>query len=184
MRSWSDLNPTALAGWSLGLVLVATWWWLTPSGQMPDGVREERKNLLTLADTLWQQVPQRDFSTLTLSQAIANRWVPGAMIRAQGHPVRTRWGTAVALEPYTVRAPGDGFSVIYDKVPTPACRALAREVGAQLHGLQISGKDVMGVDGPEWSLVDQFCAVDQGARMRFSFQNDFIPGTALRKAQD
>lgn len=159
-------------------VSVLTFWWTSDRAYSPE-VMAERNNLVKLVPALERAYRAKGFATLSVSKAVSDRLVPASMLRSQGSLIQSSWGTDIDLRPHSVRNPGDGFSVIYQKVPGRECQSFAMAMGSQVYDMKINGQNVMGVEAPEPSLVQAQCAGDQGAPMEFIFHSDLIPGTAV-----
>ena len=179
-----------IAGWTyaklvgaiafIALVSLATYWWTSDKVYSAE-VSTEAANLRRLVQSLEKDAAGQGFADLSVRQAVLRKSIPAPMLRPQGHPVQSVWGTNIDLRPHSVRTPADGFSVLYQKVPSADCQGLAMVMGPSAHDLKISGQGVMGAQGPEPSLVQAQCSGDQGAPMEFVFHSDLVPGTALPK---
>ena len=181
---------SSIAGWThaklvgtvvvIALVSLATYW-LTSDKVYSTEVSTEAANLRRLVQSLEKDAAGQGFADLSVRQAVLRNSIPAAMLRPQGHPVQSVWGTNIDLRPHSVRTPADGFSVLYQKVPSADCQGLAMVMGPSVHELKVSGQSVMGAEGPEPSLVQAQCSGDQGVPMELVFHSDLVPGTAVPK---
>lgn len=146
---------------------------------MSRDVSRERGHLLALVASLERTYGERGYDGLSMERALADRAVPGPMLRSEGHPVRNAWGLPVTLAPHTVRSRADGFTVTYHGVPRRDCEGLAMSLSPEVHDLRINGRGVMGALGAERGLVEGRCASGQGVPMEFVFHRDLVPGTAV-----
>lgn len=181
---------SSIAGWThaklagflalIALASLVTYWWTSDKVYSAE-VSAEASNLRRMVQILEKNYAADGFAYLSVRQAVLDKSVPAAMLRPQGFPVQSIWGTNIDLRPHSVRTPADGFSVLYQKVPPTDCQGLAMVMGIHVHDLKIRGQSVMGAEGPEPTLVQAQCGGDQGAPMEFIFHSDLVPGTAIPK---
>ena len=151
----------------------------SPEAMLDRQVQEEAEEAMAWALVLERAHPTHDFSGLDLSRAMTQGWVPAAMLRAEGWPVRTRWGTEIDLAAHSIRSPADGFVLRYRRLPATVCAPLAHALGRSAHGVRVNDRDVMGLDGVDLDEASTACAGEP--TLEASFHADLFPGTALRR---
>ena len=181
-RHWVQDHAKLVGGLAVVVVLAVTVFFWSSDQPVSNSVATEKQNLQRLKVAAHGRWGSTDYLGLTTTSAIADRIVPSSMLQGRAGQIRSVWGTPVDLKPHRVAHEGDGFSVIYQGIPQRDCVDMARVMGPALYDLHISGRSVMGAEGPEMSEVQQRCNDQRGATVEFIFNDRFVPGTALPRA--
>lgn len=181
--SWKNNLFLALL---IGVGIVFFLYWLSPSHDVKKLAKLSAQNIEQIGDKVYKGHPEKggNFSDLTLGEAVAKFWIPAEMLRTTGVPARTRWGTKIDLQPHTVIGYGDGFSVVFYKIPKEACEEIPNFLTSRMYDVIINETSVLSPVGLDKGLVVDACFKNESSTMEFVFHDELVPKTAvLRKNQ-
>lgn len=114
------------------------------------------------------------FSTVSASSVVRDGLAPGRMM--DGTRLRTAWGTGVDLAPVSIRAPNDGFSIVYPLAPASVCAKLAAAVARDVYDLRIDGSSVMDSGRLDVNATAALCSGSDAATMEFVYHSGLVAG--------
>lgn len=114
------------------------------------------------------------FSGVSASSVVRDGLAPGRMM--DGTRLRTAWGTGVDLAPVSIRAPNDGFVVVYPLAPTSVCAKLAAAVARDVYDLRIDGSSVMDSGRLDVNATAALCGGSDAATMEFVYHSGLVAG--------
>ena len=116
------------------------------------------------------------FSSVSTSRVVADDLVPSRM--RDGSALRSKWGSSVTVDPFSVNAPNDAFAVTYPGASAEVCAKLASAVARTTYDIRINGTSVYDATGLRPERAAARCS-DGNATMQFIYHSGLVTGTSV-----
>lgn len=171
--AWAAVRSRwALSALSLGIYMV-----LSPASAAAQAKREHDnlRDLSTAVDRSFGLLGS--FEGVSASRVVQDGLAPTRMV--EGEVLRTAWGTAVDIVPHAVKAPADGFMVVYPFAPADVCPRLAAAVARDLYDLRVEGASMFDNGQLNVNATAAACGQHDTATMEFVYHSGLVAGTAV-----